>query len=321
MLSNELSNADRAGIETGKLFSLGGLEDVAHLLDACAIKTIASSDHLLEPGAPNSSLYLVLDGELLVYPDGTGLPESVALGPGDCAGEMSLIHGPEASALVVAARDTRLLVIPHDILWSMIDRSHGVARNLLAILAGRMRNDNLTLVASQSHSLEFEQAASVDALTGLHNRRWMLDAFPRAMRRCERDEMPLCLILADIDHFKRLNERYGHPAGDNVLRMVARQLVDGLRSQDLLVRYGGEEFALLLPQTSIEEGIRIAERLRLAIAAQTVQVSDKATESVTISCGITFMGLAATFDDLLTSADTALLRAKQNGRNRVERSG
>lgn len=315
-----LSNADRERLEAGKLFGPVGLEEVGHLLDACTIETIEPGAHLLEPGVPNHHLYLVLDGELLVYPGGAGLPEHVALGLGDCAGEMSLIDGHQASALVVPSRATRLLVVPHEVLWAMIERSHVIARNLLGILAGRMRNDNLALVASQSRSLEFEIAASVDALTGLHNRRWMLEAFPRSMQRCEHDAAPLCLVLVDIDHFRRFNGHYGHLTGDGVLRMIALQLVEGLRPQDLLVRYGGEEFVLLLPQTTLDEGCQIAERLRLAVAAQAVQVGDNVAESVTISCGVAAMDVDDTLEALLMAADDALLCAKHEGRDRVERA-
>lgn len=315
-----LSPADRARLESGKLFTPTGLEEVEHLLDACRIETIEPDEHLLEPGAPNHRLYMVLDGELLVYPDGAGLPEHVALGLGDCVGEMSLIDGHQASALVVASSETRLLVIPHDVVWTMIERSHAIARNLLGILAGRMRNDKLALVASDSSSLEFEVAASIDALTGLHNRRWMQEAFPRAMQRCEHDAAPLCIVLVDIDDFRRFNSQYGHNTGDGVLRMVARKLVEGLRSQDLLVRYGGEEFALLLPQTGLDKGCQIAKRLQQSVSGQAVVVNSEVAESITISCGIAGMGLDDSFDMLLAAADSALLKAKQNGRNQVERS-
>ena len=315
-----LSKADRTRLEASKLLGVTGVEEIEHLLGNCTIETIASGKHLLETGQANNKLYLILEGELLVYPGGKELPEHVALGLGDCVGEMSLIDGHQASALVVASSDTRLFVIPHDIVWTMIERSHGIARNLLGIFAGRMRENNLALVASQTQSLEFEVATSVDVLTGLHNRHWMQGAFNRLMQRCERDAAAACLILVDIDHFRRFNEKFGHHRGDGVLRMVTRKLVDGLRSQDLLVRYGGEEFALLLPQTTIEEGVLIANRLRLSIANQGLVINETAVEPVTVSCGIANMDIDQTLDQFLAVADNALSRAKANGRNRVERA-
>ncbi len=312
-----LSNADRAQLEVAKLFGPVGVEDVWHLLDACTIKTIESGAHLLEPEVPNHHLYIVLDGELLVYPGGAGLPDPVTIGAGDCVGEMSLIDGKHASALVVPSLTTRLLVIPHDTVWAMIERSHVIARNLLGILAGRLRNNNLALVANHAGSLEFEQAVSVDAVTGLHNRHWMQGAFARAMQRCERDVTPLCLILVDIDNFRQFNGQHGQVIGDKVLRLIAQNLSAGLRSQDLLVRYGADKFALLLPETTFDKSCQIAERLRLSVAKQAVPLSDETTESVTVSCGVAGMDVDDTLDVLLASADDALLRAKQNGRNRV----
>jgi diguanylate cyclase (GGDEF)-like protein len=148
----------------------------------------------------------------------------------------------------------------------------------------------------------------------------MENAFTRGMRRCEHDGAPLSLVLVNIDRMRLFNERFGHLTGDGVLRMVARKLVEGLRSQDLLVRYGGEEFALLLPKTGPEAGVRIADRLRQAVAAQAIVVSDAESEKITISCGVAGMGHDDTLPLLLAAADKAVRQAKRNGRNRVERA-
>lgn len=295
---------------------MGALE---HLLDDCTRLRLRTGAILLEPERANDNLYVVVGGELHVHLSDRELPAHSVLGIGECAGEMSLIDGHGVSALVIAAADTELLVIPHPTLWALIDRSHGFARNLLAMLSGRMRRDNLALVATASRSLEFEQAAGIDALTGLHNRRWLADAFPRTLRRCEQDGSPLCLVMADIDHFKRLNDEQGHLTGDAVLRVVARRLAESLRPQDLIARYGGEEFAILLPKTSTEEGLHIAERLRQAVADMPLTVvAGGPLNSVTISCGIAPLGLDISVEKLIDTADAALYRAKANGRNRIE---
>ncbi len=202
---------ERILLERNELFRDLNLGNVDYILDECPVIVIPGGEKLLDIGQDNSSLYLILDGELHVYLDSRDLTEYKVLGAGECVGELSLIDGGKASALVIAAKDTRVLVIPHTQVWSLVDNSHGVARNLLCVLAGRIRNDNLLRVTTNEFHLEFELAANVDALTGLHNRSWMEDAFPRMIKRCARSKVPLCLLIADIDHFNRLNYTYGRP--------------------------------------------------------------------------------------------------------------
>lgn len=314
-----LSPAIRKVLENSLLFRNIGLESVEYLLESCTVRAIGEGQALIDPAAHNGHLYIVLTGQLRVYLGGRELPAHAILEPGDCAGELSLIDGQVPSARVIAGRNTEVLSIEHDTLWSLVDNSHGIARNLLAILAGRVRHDNLALVTTQSRSLEFEQAASVDALTGLHNRRWMMDAFPRAIQRCQFDGDPLCLIMADIDFFKHFNDRHGHLVGDAVLRRVAGQLAGSLRTQDLIARYGGEEFAVLLPRTGTAEALEIAHRLRTAAATTAVfGDGDDEGSGISLSCGVALLRPGGDFDGLMAAADRALYGAKGAGRNRVE---
>ncbi len=313
-----IDSKDRQHLERAKLFAGISLESVEHLLESCHLRNLERGDHLLEAGAANSNLYVILDGELRVYLSDRDLPPHAVVHAGDCVGEMSLLDGQAASALVLAAMETRLLVVPREVLWSLVDCSHGVARNLLAIISGRMRESNQALVASQSQSLEFEQSTSVDALTGIHNRRWALETFPRAMARCEHDHEPACLIIADIDLFKHFNERFGHLAGDVILRRTARRLADSLRPQDLIARYGGEEFVVLLPQTTVDEALPVANRLRELVA---ISCGLHTGEGVTLSCGVAQMFRGESLDELLARVDAALRRAKEDGRDRVEVAG
>jgi diguanylate cyclase (GGDEF)-like protein len=311
-----------AQLANNGLFSRIDMATIGHLLNDCARCNVAAGDTLLEPGAINDCLYVVLTGELRVYLDGRDAPAHTVIGIGECVGEMSVINGMGASALVIAAADSELLVMPQDILWSLIERSHGFARNLLAILAGRIRTDNLALVTTSNQSLEFVQAASVDTLTGLHNRRWMNEGFARSIRRCEQDGSPLCLVMVDVDRFGAVNEAVGHLAGDAVLRAIARRLAESLRAPDLIARYSGEVFAVLLPNTNTEEGMRIAERLRLSVELMSLaKLTEGAVAKATVSCGVAPMGLDTELETLVAEAETAVGRAKENGRNRVELAG
>lgn len=302
-------------LQHSKLFANMSLDSVEHLLESCERRKLERGDHLLEAGAANIHLYLILGGELRVYLQGRDMAEQAVLARGDCVGEMSLLDGRPASALVLAAQDSEVLAIPHEVVWFLVDCSHGVARNLLAIVSGRVRDSNQALVTIQSRSLEFEEAGRVDVLTGMHNRRWLLEAFPRAMARCERDENPLCLILADIDLFRDFNARFGYLAGDAVLRRMAARLADGLRAHDLIARYGGETFVLMLPQARLEDALPIAERLRELVA---IGSGLQTGAGVTLSCGVASMLPGESLEALISRADAALRRAKENGRDRVE---
>lgn len=321
---------DSTLLERNKLFRDIGLESVEHILKDCQAITLKSGATLLEAGQENTSLYLVLDGELRVYLNGRGLPVHAVLGPGECVGELSLIDGGNSAALVIAARDTRMLVVPHDLVWAMVDGSNGIARNLLAILAGRIRNDNLLQVTTSEPSLEFDVAAHIDTLTGLHNKNWMGEAFYRMAQRCERSGMPLFLLMADIDRFKDFNDNNGHLAGDSVLKQVARIMAVNLRPHDLLVHLGGDRFAVLLPEKSTDGAMKMAERLRETVAVTALRMGKSSAppaanatravqeEHVTLSLGVVAVRPGDTLDSVLAAADGALQQAKTDGRNRVK---
>lgn len=310
------SPQDLAILSKSKLFRNISFESVEYLLDSCPVMDFPAGEELLAPGRSNNNLYVVLSGRMSVHLGDREFAPHVVFEAGDCAGEMSILDNKPVSAYVIAQQDCRLLVIRQETLWAMINTSHGVARNLLYVLSGRMRYDNEALVNSIKLQREFEHVASTDGLTGLHNRRWLNDSFQRQMNRCERNNQPCSMIMIDIDHFKQVNDRYGHLAGDRVLCTVAQILLNMLRPTDLVARFGGEEFALLLPETPVKGTWVIAERLRKAIAATPTPFEEgKLLPPVTVSLGVTTMQVGQTLDAMLSAADGALYRAKSAGRN------
>ncbi len=325
-----MTDSYRMLLERNKLFRNISLGSVEHILKGCQVIALKSGATLLDVGQKNTSLYLVLDGELRVYLNGRGLPVHAVLGSGECIGELSLIDGGNSAALVMAAQDTRMLKVPHELVWSMVDNSNGIARNLLSILAGRIRNDNLLQVTTTEPSLEFEASANIDMLTGLHNKNWMSEAFHRMAQRCERNGVPLFLLVADIDRFKDFNDRYGHLAGDRVLKGVAQIMAANLRPHDLLVYLGGDKFAVLFPERSLDLAMKMAERLREVVAAPVLRIgrmgapdaanTTNATqeEHVTVSLGVSAALSGDTLDSVLAAADGALQQAKLDGRNLVK---
>ena len=160
------------------------------------------------------------------------------------------------------------------------------------------------------------QYATLDALTGLNNRRQFELRLKQEIATTKRQKNPLCAMMIDIDFFKKVNDTYGHASGDSVLRMVASIIKEHLRESDIPSRYGGEEFAILLPFTKIEEAKIVGERLRKAVEETPIPI-DKKNINVTISMGLAEFNPEETGEELFKRADKALYNAKESGRNRV----
>jgi two-component system cell cycle response regulator len=166
-----------------------------------------------------------------------------------------------------------------------------------------------------------ERQALVDGLTGLANRRHTEEALATEIARARRLHSQMALVLLDIDRFKSVNDTYGHPSGDTVLRAVARVLDESMREIDTAGRWGGEEFALVLSGTDLAGGAQLAERIRQTIEHVTVTLDDGRTLSITASFGVASLPPAEAPEELVAAADEALYAAKESGRNRVVASG
>jgi diguanylate cyclase (GGDEF)-like protein len=183
---------------------------------------------------------------------------------------------------------------------------------LLLALSCWASNAQLSLMRELLHA---RRDASHDALTGLFNRRAAAERMVLERARAERQRAPLSVLMLDIDHFKRINDRCGHAAGDGVLLAVADVLRHELRASDLGVRHGGEEFLVILPGDSAAQAFEVAERIRGEVAQLAVPL-DGDTASITISVGIATFNGSESDEQLIARADAALYRAKQGGRNR-----
>ncbi len=163
-----------------------------------------------------------------------------------------------------------------------------------------------------------EQLATQDPLTGLSNRRHFLELATRAFDQAQRYRRPLSAIMLDIDHFKEINDTFGHAAGDQILRVASKRLLDVMRKVDILARYGGDEFVILLPETGQEGARRLAERLRAALTCEPEYIGDTPV-AISASVGIfsTHGSSDLTLDELIRRADQALYDSKQSGRDRV----
>ncbi len=163
------------------------------------------------------------------------------------------------------------------------------------------------------------EQATRDPLTCLWNRYSIFDILNGEINRAEREGSILAVVMADLDHFKEVNDTYGHLAGDSVLREAARRMASSLRSYDAVGRYGGEEFLVVLPGSSMASALNLAERLRSIMAVEPMNVAESSLR-ISVSLGVTASarGMHATPEMLIRAADAALYRAKALGRNRVE---
>ncbi|SMF45409.1 diguanylate cyclase [Tistlia consotensis] len=173
-------------------------------------------------------------------------------------------------------------------------------------------------LAELRHTLqEVRIEATTDGLTGLANRKQFDLSLKLAATAAEESGKPLCLLMTDVDHFKRFNDSFGHRIGDQVLKTLAHILKSGVRDTDTPARYGGEEFAVILPEIDLDDAIALADRLRQALAGKrlTNRTTGADYGTVTISVGVARLRRGETLDDLIARADSALYRAKGAGRN------
>lgn len=312
------SDYKRSLLQALELFRGVRPEDVQDLLQRCDRRDLAAGELLLSPGAKNEHVFIVLSGSLNVHVGAPNTPVLATMEVGACVGEMSIIEDRDPSAFVIGAEDTHLLVIHQTILWEMVDASHDFAKNLLVVLSERVRSHNKVIADSYGELRKFERHATTDALTGLGNRHSMEESFPREIARCENDDEPVSLVMIDVDNFKDFNDKFGHIAGDRALAAVSRILRKQFRPRDVLVRYGGDEFAVLLPEVGEGTAMAIADRVREAVSGTTGDGSDSLiTIPVRISMGVAEKQPNNTLDNLIRAADAALYRAKHAGRDMV----
>jgi diguanylate cyclase (GGDEF)-like protein len=183
------------------------------------------------------------------------------------------------------------------------------------VLTGRVQRLHGALHKAGMKIQDIEENARRDPLTDCYNRRYMVAALEEQKRFADATGAPLCLAVIDLDHFKRINDEVGHLAGDEVLRTFARVAQDNIRQADIFGRYGGEEFLLVLPETSLLAALNTAERIREQI--ENYEWSEKLQGLVTVSIGLTQYAAGESVLDLFSRTDTAMYLAKRGGRNQV----
>ena len=236
------------------------------------------------------------------------LPAQLALG-----GVYRPETAPHVTALSIIAGTGYLLTVAFE--------AYGRSKRLSAVRVKARESEaalHHQLDENRKLQVALREEANRDPMTGLFNRRYLEPTFDRELARCIREKRPISLLIMDVDHFKRVNDTFGHPAGDEVLKTLAARLTAGSRAEDIPCRLGGEEFLVVMPKMPLATALERAEAWRAGFAEAPIQTG-AGPIAATISLGVaSFPEHGDSPTDLLEAADAALYRAKLAGRNRVE---
>ncbi len=280
----------------------------AHLFEDCDFD---AGQVIFAENDPGDSAYIIMSGRLAVIKGDFSAP--IVLGcriQEQSIGEMALLEESPRSATVVALEPVCLMEINRQNFQVLLKESTSFTEGILRLLSMRLRQ--------ASEAVELATVEKIqDPLTGLYNRRYMESMLSHELQRAQRAGYSVSLIMMDIDHFKKLNDTYGHPAGDEVLRRLAVLMKSQVRRADVACRYGGEEFLIILPETPLDVAAERAEELRTAFADLSIEHEGQMMQGK-LSLGVAVSpDHAGTPQQLIKAADTALYAAKTGGRNRV----
>ena len=223
---------------------------------------------------------------------------------------ISLLSRHIVSPIIRLTSRAELLTKGEHIPEALIERNDEIGKlsQTFEVMANAIKNNEKQLIDLATH----------DALTGCLNRRALFLAAEEEKKRAARTSVDLCVCMLDLDHFKRINDRFGHKAGDNVLKQFCESFQGLLRTEDKMGRIGGEEFAIVLTGANLQSGLEIAERIRQRILTIKVDEDKQHTFKVSVSIGVSEWKMEESFEQVLSRADDLLYKAKQSGRNRVE---
>ncbi len=301
-----------------ELFRNASQDTIQMVMGNTAPVELSPGEILLSPACENQHIYVLLSGTLSIRLGTPDSPEISELGAGVSVGELSVIDGIPPAAYVIAKENCAVFPIHRDSLHKLIADASPVASNLLRLLTRSMRVNTQRIVHDSRQIRELMDLANVDVLTGLYNRRWMDNALIRLVAQAKKGGFPLCILMIDVDNFKKYNDTQGHTGGDQALMVMGDILKTAVRPYDFSTRYGGEEFLVILPGTKIKEGMAVAERIRQAVQNKTILSGDgEPMPGITVSIGLAINDQNATFQSLIDAADAQLYRAKKEGRNCV----
>lgn len=301
------------------------LPDTALEMIAGCIKPreLKPGEVLFELGDDGEVVYVVHTGKIAIYIPAASQPQAGPalrfFTPGEMFGEMALLENQPRSTSARAEMVSVVLGLDKGCFERLINEFPDFSESLSSTLSSRLRYTTELIRELRKAMEEIRWLSVTDGLTGLHNRRHFFEEAEKEVERAERYRRPVTAIMLDVDFFKRVNDTHGHAAGDEVLRKIASCCRSEVRELDILGRYGGEEFAILLTESDIERACQVAERLRIRIEAFPFVAKDVSLK-LTASLGVAERRIGESVESVLDRADQALYLAKQRGRNLVVRN-
>ena len=286
---------------------------------------IGKNETLFEQGDEGNALYIVKEGKVIStikLPDGN--EQKVAeFESGDFFGDMSVIEQAPRSATCKAIEDSTLYEINEKEFFELMDINPGIAikimHRMLNTITSRLRNANEFVVDMVQWGEDARTRAITDPLTGVFNRRYLDDSIDNFFKSAKKNNNPLSVVMIDLDYFRLINDNYGHDVGDEAIIEIVKVLKDNVREKDIIARYGGDEFTILLPETSFNDGRHVAQAICKKVANLTMlKKFDGPVKNLSLSMGMaSYPKNAKSLKTLRGKADKALYNAKENGRNQV----
>ncbi len=280
---------------------------------------------IMRENQPGDLFYIIRSGQTVVFKGDLQSPAILGFrSTGEAIGEMALLENLPRSATVIALNKVTLWAFSPEMFFSFLQENPAFSINLMNMLSSRIRKSDMELMRGYAREKEqvvaletLSRQATHDPLTGLFNRRYLDQILFGEIDHARQSGSLMGILMADVDHFKQINDKYGHMAGDLMLREAGSLMKSCVRTADIVCRYGGEEFVIVMPGASEKNVSKCAEEIRSRFEEHSVMAGEQKIQA-TISLGVAIYPLhGASVDEVFVNADRAMYQAKREGRNRV----